>query len=130
MARFVRLAHNRPQVIHRGVDPFLVLALCLGVVAFAIAAVAVAYALKAYAKPVKHSQSILALRAEFAELMDDVEKLTHLVSKKSNRDQMREARSNGADPYALKRGETPDQWKARMRAGVQSGAIKPPRFTG
>lgn len=111
--------------------PFTVVMVSLWLLTTLVAAVALVYAIRAHSRPLKHSQSMTAIRAEFTELMDDVEKLTHLVAKKANREQMRDTRAkNGADPYGLRKGETAAEWKARMRAGVSSGEIKPPRFTG
>lgn len=111
-------------------EPLQVVAISLAVLGIGTGVWSAVIAIRALNRPIKHSQSFLELKADFAELLDDVEKLTHIVSKKANREQMRAARANGADPYAIKKGETPEQWKARMRAGVRSGDIKPPRFNG
>jgi len=95
-----------------------------------VSAFAVALALRSFARPIKHIASITQLRTEFAEVVDDLEKLQHLVASKSKRDVMREKRANGVDPIKMRPGESSSEWKARMRAGVRTGEINPPRFRG
>lgn len=105
----------------------VVLSLCTGSALAATAALVLAIR-KRPPSPVRYERMATETRNELLAVLEELDKLQSLVDKRSNRERMREQRSNGKDPYAMRPGETADEWKKRMREGVRNGTIKAPRL--
>jgi hypothetical protein len=82
------------------------------------------------APPTRDAKHIGTLRAQMLEITDELDKLHALLAKKDARETMRGRRANGGGDVRMRPNETAEQWKARMREGVRTGLITPPKLPG